>query len=356
MNVPLREIVIWAHSECRSTMALFREVKRLAGVPVAIALWKHGDADDVRVLRESQGQGKGEFADLNAIPVGENLSRGRALLSAHRGPGVVHVFCVYQNSPVWRQLICEAKSSGSRVVIYAEAPCPMCIGPKAVLKRLYYRIILPLKLRKVISASDAIFCASGPSGIPALRNLGWPQTKIVPFGYASALPNLALVPATRNPGANLRILHAGIEAPYRGVDTLLQSSVILKDMGIPHELFRTHGSIPAAELASLYASCDIFVACGLCEPWGIRVNDAIHAGLPVVVSTGMGASWLVGCFWCGAVFSSGKAHDLAKILARFASDTDFASRCRVGVASAHKAWTPEARAKVFIENIRQIVN
>ena len=44
----MRELVIWAHSECRSTMALFREVKRVAGVPVTIALWKSGKADDVR--------------------------------------------------------------------------------------------------------------------------------------------------------------------------------------------------------------------------------------------------------------------------------------------------------------------
>lgn len=352
----ISEVIIWAHSECRSTMALFREVMRQAGVPVAIALWKHGDADDVRVLRESQGQGRGEFADLDAVPVGEDLARGRAFLAAHSGPGAVHVFCVYQNSPVWRQLICEAKSSGSHVAVYAEAPCPMCVGPKAALKRLYYRAILPIKLREAIRASDAIFCASGPSGIPALHDLGWPQPKIFPFGYASALPNFAAPSSPRKSGTPLRILHSGIETPYRGVGTLLRSCAILKSRGIPHQLFRTRGATPAAELASLHASCDIFVACGLCEPWGIRVNDAIHAGLPVVVSAGMGAAWLVDCFGCGAVFPPGNARELADILARFVSNPDFAARSRAGVALAQEAWTPEARAKVLLETLRRIAN
>lgn len=348
----VREIVIWAHSECGSNMALFREVRRQAGVPVTIALWKHGEADDVRRRREAQGQPTGEYADLGAIPVGEDLAKGRALLAAHGGAGSVQVFCVYQNSRTWRRLIAEAKRGGARVVVNAEAPCPMCVGPKALLKRLYYRLALPWKVHGVTVAADLFLNASGRSGVAALRRLGWEEGKIVPFGYASDLPAWLPPPSAPHPvGAPLRVLHAGSEAPYRDVRTLLRAAAILRQRGIPVDVVRTGGAAALPDLARHFAWADVFVACGLCEPWGMRVNDAIHAGLPAIVSGGMGAAWLVGEFGCGAVFEPRNATALADILERFAKEADFAARLHAGVAAAHEAWTPAARAKVWLEAV-----
>ena len=119
-DMETREIVIWAHSECRSTMSLFREIMRLAGVPVTISLWKYGQCDDVRQRREVDGQRVGEYDDLGLIPIGEDYARGRALLARHLGEGVAHIFCVYQVSPVYRRLIAEAKSAGCKVFVYAQ--------------------------------------------------------------------------------------------------------------------------------------------------------------------------------------------------------------------------------------------
>ena len=83
----------------------------------------------------------------------------------------------------------------------------------------------------------------------------------------------------------------------------------------------------------------------------MRVNDAVHAGLPAVVSDGMGASWLVEQFGCGGVYPAGDASALAKTLERFAADGNFRARLSSGVAAARKAWTPEARAKVWLEEV-----
>ena len=105
----------------------------------------------------------------------------------------------------------------------------------------------------------------------------------------------------------------------------------------------------AEEMARLYRECDVFVACGLCEPWGIRVNDAIHAGAPVAVSRGMGAAWLVDQFGCGCTFKPGDAAELADILERMSADRDFLARLRSGARAAGAAWTPEKRARVFID-------
>jgi len=157
--------------------------------------------------------------------------------------------------------------------------------------------------------------------------------------------------ARRTDGAVLRILHTGSEAPYRDVATLRRAVEMLRGRGVSVELKCTAGKVPQGELAGLYDWADVFVACGLCEPWGMRVNDAIHAGLPVVVSEGMGAKWLVEQFNCGGIFRKGDVDGLASILERMVRDGEFVERIRLGVVRAHEAWTPEARARVWIEAV-----
>lgn len=345
-----REIVIWAHSECRSTMALFREVKRQAGVPVTIALWQHGDDAEIRTRREAVGQSVGEYDDLNLVPIGEDLKRGRRFLSEHSAEGIVHVFCVYQNSTVWRKLILEAKEKGLYVVVYAEAPCEMCLGVKAWLKRQYYRFVLPFKLREIAQAADVFISQSGRMGMDRLVRLGWAREKIVPFGYASAVSsNFVVRDYSDITCRSLRVLHTGVETPYRAVETMLKAVRILKRRGIKLEVVRTHGTLPIGDMERLYKWADVLVACGLCEPWGMRVVDAIHAGLPVIVSDGMGVEWMVDKFGCGGVYKKDSAHGLADILERFAKDVDFRSKLVSGVSAAHEAWLPENRAKDLLK-------
>ena len=74
-----REIVIWAHSECRSNAALYGEVKRLAearGVGVTMCLWDEKPMDEVRKIHR-----------FEYIKVGDNLQTGRDVLTAHGGAG-----------------------------------------------------------------------------------------------------------------------------------------------------------------------------------------------------------------------------------------------------------------------------
>ena len=149
----------------------------------------------------------------------------------------------------------------------------------------------------------------------------------------------------------LRVLHTGIETPYRDVATLLKAAKLLKSNGISVEVVRTHGGVPLYELERLCKWADVLVACGLCEPWGMRVNDAIHAGLPVVVSDGMGAKMIVEQCGCGSVYKAGDAKALADVLLRFAKDRAFADGCCAGVAKAHEAWSPATKAKEFLEKL-----
>ena len=339
----MKELVIWAHSECRSNAALYAEVKRLAearGLRVTMCLW---DEMPMEESRKSHG--------LEWIRIGDDLKKGREILAAHGGKNSVHVFCVYQNSSVWRRLIVEAKRTGARVVVSAEAPCAMCVGFKAWLKRLYYRWVLPWRVRGVVKAADLFLNASGINGINELVRLGWAREKIVPFGYASDVVEVVVKSCSGRMEGSLHMLHTGIETPYRDVATLRRAVDALREKGIAVDLACTGGKSTKEEMAKLYSWADVFLACGLCEPWGMRVNDAIHAGLPVVVSDGMGAKWLVDQYGCGCIYPAGDATALANVLERFTKDSDFRSRLLSGVSSAHTAWTPESRASIWLSHI-----
>ena len=354
----MTELVIWAQSVCRSTMALYRAVKRQVGVPVTVVVRKNERGEWARQLRESQGQGGDEFADVVDLMWDGEEQTGRGIFALHCGEGAVHVFSGYQVSSAVRAMMQEAKEKGLRVVEYDEAPCEMCLGIQALLKRLYYRLALPGKLRRCINAADAFLNASGQMGIDRLVRLGWPREKIVPFGYASDavfLTQRRRVAECAEGGHSLRVLHTGVEKKYRGVGTLKDAAELLRRRGIEVEVKFTGGKVDAADLPRLYEWADVFVACGLCEPWGMRVNDAIHAGLPVVVSSGMGASWLVEQFGCGYVYEKGNERQLADCLERIARDGDFRKQLVSGVDAAHSAWSPASRAKVFLDHVRRFV-
>ncbi len=345
----MTDIVIWAQSVCRSTMALYREVKRQSGCPVTVIVRRSEHGEAARQLRERQGQGTIAYSDVVDGDWDGGIATGRAILAAHSGVGAVHVFSGYQVSEAIRQLIAEAHASGLRTVVYDEAPCPVCVGIKAVLKRCYYRWVLPLKVRKAARTADLFLNASGRSGMKELMRLGWAKEKIVPFGYASE-ETPCRARHVENVGT-LRVLHTGVEAEYRDVKTLVRAVASLAKNGAKVELRRTRGSVSPDELTQLYEWADVFVACGLCEPWGMRVNDAIHAGLPVVVSDGMGVAGIVDEFGCGCVYKRGNADELADILGRMARDGEFVRHLESGVKTAHAAYMLNARARVFLEHV-----
>ena len=86
----MTELVIWAQSVCRSTMALYREMKRMAGVPVTVVVRKNERGEWARQLREAQGQGCGEFADVVDLEWDGEEQSGRGIFAAHCGEGAVH--------------------------------------------------------------------------------------------------------------------------------------------------------------------------------------------------------------------------------------------------------------------------
>ena len=102
------------------------------------------------------------------------------------------------------------------------------------------------------------------------------------------------------------------------------------DLRLPDVSFP--GFVNQSEIPSVYAACDVFVLPSENEPWGLAVNEAMCAGLPVVVSSEIGcADDLVTPGVEGATFEAGDVDGLAAALRPLLSDKEYRLRC--GAAS-----------------------
>jgi len=83
------------------------------------------------------------------------------------------------------------------------------------------------------------------------------------------------------------------------------------------------GFVNQRDLGKYYSAADVFVLPSRFETWGLVVNEAMHFGLPVVVSSGVGCHHeLVVSGRTGFVFPSADAEELGQCLRRLMQDRE----------------------------------
>ena len=297
----MKGVVIWGWSRCRSVMGWMRELSHQ--VPMRLALWHEGEG----FARELQGHSADEFADVPGVFVGDDWEKARALFEETKG--WVHLVSPYQMSPLSRRVVLAAKARGDVVGVVCEAPWNAQRGWKKGLWEIYLRTFLRWKVRACVRAADFFVCYSGEDYRGTARELGWAREKIMTFGYFS--PPVAGSRRVRRGaigGRKIRVLATATKGRAGRGEKVIRRGVELA--GGDFELVMPD-FVCMSELIRLYETCDVFVAAGENEPWGMRVNDALNCGMPFVVSDGMGARKLVGATGAGLVFRQGDAEDLA---------------------------------------------
>lgn len=87
-----------------------------------------------------------------------------------------------------------------------------------------------------------------------------------------------------------------------------------------------------SELISFYHSCNVLILPSLYEPWGLVINEAMTAGLPVLVSTAVGARYdLVDKKNTGFVFDPTKPDTLLKCMRKI-------SKINIYQEFSHNSW------------------
>lgn len=355
----LRGIQVWAPSFCRSTLGFYEALAQAFEVPLRVCLARNGIG-----ARGDIGLTLDEFDHLDLIEAETEAASARAL-SQHLD--WLQIFGIYQTVSHFRATLGRAIRAGAVVGIASEAPCNMePPGIRRALKAVYLNRLLPRRVAQSIEGAGFILNWSGDDA-KSLQALGWPRDKIIPLGYfPPPLPGTTFRARDRASHTPFRILCSGALTWHRGPDLLIDALALLKDWGVDFEAsftgtgpleatmrararaaklpVRFHGRVPLDDLVALYEGCSVFVAPGRQEPWGIRVNDALNAGAPVVVSRGMGAAKLVDDHGVGASFMAGDASDLAWNLRRLATDPAcYLSVCDA-LSATRKALLPRAAA------------
>lgn len=358
----MKGLVVWAQSACRSQMALYRALGKAFGVEVVVPVWFYKKTKDYVDNRNEVGFSDCEYEDMTIIPVGEDFDKGIEVLNSY--PGWSHLFCNYQGSKVFRKLQMVAASRGEKTAIGSESPCNMFNGIKHFAKEIYFRTILPLKVRKVLKISKFFVNYSGNDDCVA-KKIGWSDCKTIPFGYfPPPIPNSNCIARKNNPP--FVILSTGVLTWHRGSDILINALKLLKDRGVPYRAIITQkgplleelkciaeennlpiefpGFLPMPELIKLYETCSVFVGSGRREPWGMRLNDALNCGAPLVVSRGMGGVKMIDDYGCGLAFNNEDAIDLADKLQTLCFDSEVYDRCANCALLAAKQCSPENKA------------
>jgi glycosyltransferase involved in cell wall biosynthesis len=152
--------------------------------------------------------------------------------------------------------------------------------------------------------------------------------------------------AARHPG--VRLLLAGREAELPALLAALPEAVRAR--------IEDAGFQPPEALPAIFARADVFVLPSRYDGWGVVVNQAIGAGLPVICSDAVGAGHdLVEEGVNGAIFPSGDTAALEASMERFAADSSLAARC--GAASRARAadWTPERGAEKWLAVFQEVL-
>ena len=363
----MKGIIFWACSNCRSTMAFYQALAKQLNVPMVVAIWftKNGTC----AVRSELGFRSDEFTNLEMIAVGENYRKGLEILDAH--PGWHNLFGVYQGASNYQKLIEECKRRGLKAGVICEAPCNMSSGFKRLLKTAYLKWILPRTVKRAVRFADFFVNLSGDA-TKWVRNNGWTDEKIIPFGYYPPAIE-GTKPVLRTTNKPFHILATGKLSKYRGADVLIKALVLLKQWGIPYQATITQngelmpilkryvekyslpvnlaGFMEIEALNRLYETCSVFVGTGRDEPWGMRLNDVLQCGVPMVVSRGMGGVQLVDYHRCGMTFEREDHVDLANKLRLLALDEAYYKACAENAYAAAEKITPTVMAAKLIDEI-----
>jgi len=142
-------------------------------------------------------------------------------------------------------------------------------------------------------------------------------------------------------------------AKMRNVQLLIAGDGLLRGMvemaAASSERVRWAGRLTGQALLDAYAAADVLVLASVFEPWGLVVNEAMAAGLPVIASERVGCvDDLVADGKTGIVIDAGSPTPLTQAMLRLANDAPLRQAMGAQARQRISGWTIEAEAKIVI--------
>jgi glycosyltransferase involved in cell wall biosynthesis len=218
-------------------------------------------------------------------------------------------------------------------------------------------LLLELGKRALIRVATGFF-VPGKASAEYLLQLGVSEERIA-IAPNAIDPEIFGAPASPRDGTRCTFLYVGRLDPEKGLDVLLRAfervpgELVIVGGGTEEAALRAQapervrflGRLDRDELVPHYAAADVFVLPSRSEPWGMVLNEAAAAGLPLVATEGVGAARdLVEHGVNGFRVPAGDEEALAAALRRLAEDERFRADAGRRSRELVRAFTPEAWA------------
>lgn len=200
------------------------------------------------------------------------------------------------------------------------------------------------------------------------------QIHMAPFAIDN--DQVARLAGERTPanGSPIRFVYVGRMIPRKGVDLLLRA---FNDICVTHEATLTlvgdgasrdewmqlqtpqarqrtiwHGRMSNHEVFQQFSDADVFVLPSRYEPWGLVVNEAMAAGLPVIADRRCGAAVdLVETGKTGVLLEELSVDSLRAAMFRFISDPQVAEQMGRHASKRIANWTYDHTVAGFLSAI-----
>lgn len=334
-------IVIWRSTPDHTLSAVFRELSENCGCRLTVVC-----IEDIRPHRKKLGWRLPDFGQtiLEILPEHGWEKKIDEVIADNRK--AIHIFGAGLRFAKIRYAARKVFKNNLSYGAMFENPVNQGNGLKWILKEIYLHTIL--KYANHLIANKGLFLLTLTSLKESLRifpKLGWPKEKIFPFGYFPEAPAIQQDLSTAKTTDVIELAYVGMLIARKGVHLLIKAlgqvkgkglkfrcniigngifrqdlELLTRNLGLQDEvIFR--GSLPNFEARALINECDILVAPGNFEPWGMPVNEGIQSGLAVVVSDSvLGGSDLVRASGAGQVFAAGDVGSLTEALLHLMAD------------------------------------
>jgi glycosyltransferase involved in cell wall biosynthesis len=198
----------------------------------------------------------------------------------------------------------------------------------------------------------------GTAAAAYARSLGIELVETAPNAIDASIFAQAAVDRSKRDGCTF--LYTGRLDPEKGLDTLLEAfrevpgELVLvgggsdeeRLRGLAGDRVRFEGPRERDELVAYYRDADVFVLPSRSEPWGMVLNEAAAAGLPLVATERSGAAHdLIEEGVNGFRVPAGDVAVLRARLTRFAEDPAFRASAGARSRELARGFTPEAWAE-----------
>lgn len=281
----------------------------------------------------------------------------------------IHIVNGLWGEPSFAVALCVLALQGSAYVIYSEAPNPDT--ERSTVKKLVRTI-----LGRAIAIRTRGWLPISRFAVEFFESLGARREAMYPFGYFRARASNCVAPmdaGERPPGISAVFVGQVIER--KGLDVLLTAL----GSGLPHVSLQVigdgtmrpacerqvlalglqdrvvfEGVLPAESIPERIARADVLILPSRWDGWGLVVNEALAAGVPVIVSDRCGAAEVIHHGLNGYVFRSGQADDLRRCLREFAGEREVWSDISAAARFVGDALAAEMVAPYLVACLKQM--